>query len=170
MVKGNEVKVDDEDFEYLNQWKWQINKGYATRIHHIAVIDRKQKVRLMSMHREVLRNNGLEIEGFDIDHINRDRLDNRKENLRIATRSQNNMNSKIPVNNTSGFKGVSWHKQNKKWYARISVNRKVHRLGFFSDKMEAVKKYDQAMIKYFGEFALPNYVQKIMSLPEWNEK
>ena len=89
----------------------------------------------------------------EIDHINGDRLDNRFVNLRKATRWQNAVNQGQRKNNTSGYKGVTWHSQAKKWAARIMVNRKSIRLGLFDDPKEAYAAYCTAAIFYFGEFA-----------------
>ncbi|WP_252233758.1 HNH endonuclease [Clostridium sp. ZS1] len=69
-----------------------------------------------------------------IDHINGNKLDNRKCNLRIVNKSQNAMNSKKPKNNTSGVKGVYWDKRSKKWEASIQVNMKKKSLGYFKNK------------------------------------
>lgn len=76
--------------------------------------------------------------GFYIDHINRDSLDNRRCNLRIATRSQNRINSKINKNNTSGCKGVIFYNKTNTWNARISLNNRRIFLGYFKTKEEAI--------------------------------
>ncbi len=86
-----------------------------------------------------------------VDHKNRNGLDNRRANLRIATPSQNNANSKIPINNTSGFKGVAFRK--KKWEAYIMVNQKKIHLGRFLAKELAAAARSKAGQDYFGEFA-----------------
>jgi HNH endonuclease/AP2 domain len=91
--------------------------------------------------------------GFEIDHINQDKLDNRLENLRLATRSQNSQNKSKQKNNTSGFKGAYWHKENKKWNAAITVNNKLIHLGFFETPELAHETYKQAAIELHGEFA-----------------
>lgn len=93
---------------------------------------------------------------YHIDHINRDRADNRVENLRAATKSQNAFNSKIRSDNTSGFKGAYFDKcqaGKKKWKARIQVNGKGISLGCFETVEEASKAYNKAVLRYAGEFA-----------------
>ena len=90
---------------------------------------------------------------FIIDHINMDKLDNRKNNLRFCTVSQNGMNRDKDKNNTSGFKGVSWSKNDRKWRARINLKGKEIHLGNFDDKKEAARVYNEAAKKYHGEFA-----------------
>lgn len=87
------------------------------------------------------------------DHINHNPLDNRKENLRKATRTDNNRNCSLSKNNTSGVTGVSWNKRNNNWRARIMVDKKSIEIGQFSNKSDAIKARLEAEIKYFGEFA-----------------
>src|SRR5260221_205877 len=100
------VIVDDEDYEYLNQWKWHLSSnGYAVRRPYIKGSEKTgQKHTVVWMHR-VINNTPA---GRDTDHINRDRLDNRRSNLRTATFSQNSMNKGLSKSNTSGIKGISW--------------------------------------------------------------
>ena len=105
------------------------------------------------MHRSVL-NPGL---GKQVDHINRNKLDNRFANLRICSPSQNNWNCGVKrKNNTSGFKGVSKYK--KKWVATIQANREHIHIGYFKNKVKAAKAYNQAALKYHGEFAGLNFL------------
>ena len=88
-----------------------------------------------------------------VDHINRDVSDNRIENLRAATRTENAYNSKLRPDNTSGVKGVTWCKNKRKWVARIYVNRSCINLGRFVDMTEAVKAVTAARTKHHGAFA-----------------
>jgi len=90
-----------------------------------------------------------------IDHLNGDSLDNRIENLRPATQSQNCANQRLKKNNTSGIKGVQFRKDTKRWTAHVMVNRKNISLGNFDSREEAAKAYEQGSKKYFGEFARP---------------
>ena len=105
LTKGKVTIVDDEDFERVNKFKWFIFNGYV--VHSIKSDD---KWTSQSMHRLILN----APEGKQVDHINSDRLDNRKENLRICNRSENQWNRSKQKNGTSGFKGVSFHKAAKK--------------------------------------------------------
>lgn len=87
-----------------------------------------------------------------IDHINRNPLDNRRENLRICTQQQNTMNSSTRCDNTSGIPGVFWYKSRNKWMAYITINGKRKHLGYFKTKEGAVEARRQAEIEYFGEY------------------
>ena len=93
----------------------------------------------------------------DIDHKNTIRNDNRWENLREASQSQNSGNQKISINNTSGYKGVTWRKNIKKWNAQIIKNKKKFHLGYYSCPIEAAKTYDKKAIELHGEFAKVNF-------------
>ena len=98
-----------------------------------------------------------------IDHRNCDGLDNRRKNLRLATPAQNNYNLKTPRHNTSGLKGASWQKRDRKWRALIQSKW----LGCFQTKEEAAAAYDKAACELFGEFARPNGVQ--LEFPFYDE-
>jgi hypothetical protein len=93
--------------------------------------------------------------GLEVDHINGDRLDNRRINLRIATRSQNAMNRPRTRTNTSGFKGVS--RLGSLWCAQIKLEGKLHYLGRYADPAEAARAYDVAAKIMFGQYARPNF-------------
>lgn len=136
LTKGQFALVNDEDFEYLNQWSWYCNaQGYAVRKPYIKGSGKKnQKSLLIRMH--ILVNNTPE--GFETDHINRNRLDNRRENLRTVTSSQNRMNTNLRIDNKSGVKGIHWENYTKKWRATIQANYKTISLGRFSDFKDAV--------------------------------
>lgn len=114
------------------------------------------KRKTLSIHRIVM---GLPI-GKQIDHINMDKLDNRKKNLRVCTNQQNCMNRAIFKNNTSGYKGVVQDKRKKieTWIAIIRVNYQRKALGSYLNKKEAALVYNKAAKKYFGDFAYLNKV------------
>lgn len=95
-----------------------------------------------------------------VDHRNRDRADDRRENLRLATRAQNNRNyaKSGRTDHTSEFKGVSWHEKNLRWRARIYHDNKCFWLGNFMCPVEAAEAYDQAAMEKHGPFARLNFV------------
>lgn len=96
--------------------------------------------------------------GVQVDHINRNGLDNRRVNLRLATPGQNNANAKIRSDNTSGYKGVCWSHSRGKigWYASIHLDGKQRGLGLFDDPWEAAQAYNAAALEQWGEFAFLN--------------
>ena len=140
LTQGKSTIVDDEDFPYLNQFKWYHAQGYA------AIKRNDRVVRLHKLILNIPKN-------YEIDHKNNDKLDNRKENLRICTHAQNVKNRSLNSNNTSGYKGVDFSKIAGKWRARINLNGKSISLGYFRNKLEATFAYKQGAFKYHKEFA-----------------
>jgi hypothetical protein len=95
-------------------------------------------------------------EGYTIDHIDGNIFNNTIENLRLALRSQNLQNRIKPKNNTSSYKGVTWSSQKKKWRVRIGIDSTLKHIGHFDNLLEAAKAYNEAALKYHGEFAKVN--------------
>ncbi len=153
LILNKRALVDDEDYNKLRQHKWYLsnifNLFYAVR--HTKCI--KGERGLVYMHRQILKAK----KGAMIDHCNHNGLDNQKHNLRFCTNSTNQANSKKATNNTSGYRGVGWHKQEEKWTVRIRVNGKLRHIGYFDNLIEAAKAYDNEAVKYFGEFAYRNF-------------
>lgn len=156
ITQGYSVMVDDEDYDGLMKNKWCYHGGYAVRG------QRKGKTnRLIRMHAQIMGTP----KGMVTDHINRNRLDNRRENLRIVTQQYNSLNTRMSKNNTSGYRGVHHvgkgsRKRNKLWAAVIKVNYKTIFLGDFSTPEEAALAYNNAAAKYFGEYATLNDLTK----------
>ena len=139
---GLKTYFDLEDYNLIKDILWKTDEcGYARGY------DVKTK-RLVRMHKIITDTD----ENTVIDHINRDKLDNRKENFRYATKSENRINSKTRIDNVSGIQGVRF--EEGKWRVRISVNGRYVHLGMFDDFEEAVKTRLKAEKKYYGEFAM----------------
>ena len=143
--------IDDEDYDFLSKYSWHCTfQGYVARRHTYT----KGKSRIILMHRIIMNCP----DEYLIDHKDKNPLNNQKYNLRICTKSQNAMNSKIARNNTSGFRGVKWSEHSQKWQASIRVMGKDIYLGLFKNKKEGALVYNQAAIKYFGEYAYLNEI------------
>lgn len=134
---GKITFVSPEDFPLLDRQYWSYDRNYA-----IGGINRKMHL----LHRVVLG----AVKGQNVDHINRDKLDNRRENLRFVTRSQNSINR----SNKNQFRGV--RNEDGRWRASIGVNRKCIKLGTFKTAEEAALAYNEAAKKFHGEFAVLN--------------
>ncbi len=146
--------VDDDMFDHLNQWKWYFNQGYAVRA--VTLRNGTKRQGKIFMHRIV----NLTPDHLFTDHLNGNKLDNRKENLRVCTTAQNAMNSVKKRFNKSGYKGVSKASHSEKWMAAFRKNGKQVYLGLFETKQMAAKTYDKAVKKHFGEFAKLNLVSE----------
>jgi hypothetical protein len=141
------ILVDPEDEYLLECFGWCIDShGYA-----VATINYSKHY----LHRLIM--NAVRTSLY-VDHINGNKLDNRRSNLRLCTHRDNLNNRPRNKNNKSGYKGVYLHKVNKNWVARIQVNGKYISLGSYSDIIDAAKAYNEAAIKYFGEYAYLNKV------------
>lgn len=155
LTRGKFALVDDEDYNYLMQWKWICSAvGYAVRSEYSRDEHGKRVQKAIWMHRVILKIQ----DNLLTDHIDCDKLNNQKANLRSCTHGENMMNFKIKKNNTSGFKGVHWAKREQKWVSRIGVNGKKKLLGYFSCKIQAAKAYNDAAKHHFGEFAKLNQI------------
>ena len=154
LTKGRFTWVDDEDYDSLGKHPWHINtRGYAARTIH-----NKGNQKNIRMHREIMNTPV----GMQTDHINHDKLDNRRSNLRICTNGQNQQNGKKcrtygGKTPSSKYKGVSFNKRKNKWASNIVINKEMIFLGYYSDETQAAHTYDQAAHEMFGEFARLNF-------------
>lgn len=152
LTQGKYAIVDDADYEWLNQYKWCVTTTlYA--IYAIRYVGGRKNQKCIWMHRLIMD----APKGMDVDHINHNGLDNRRSNLRVCTRSQNNQNSYAQNNCSSKFKGVSWYRRDKIWRSYIVIKRMQLHLGYYESEYEAAKAYNKAARKYFGEFAYTNF-------------
>lgn len=141
------VMVDDEYYENLSQFNWQVDRYNSVSSHTT------DKGRIL-IHRYIM---DCPIY-LEVDHIDGNRLNNQKSNLRLANSSQNKMNRGARSDNLSGFKGVSLHKKTNKWTSRIMIDGKYKHLGLFKTKEEAATVYNTYAKESFGEFAWLNKV------------
>lgn len=153
LTKGKFAIVDEADAELvLNRGRWYAHKGATARTFYAIYVERSPR-RVTFMHVLIAGRKGF-------DHVNRNGLDNRRINLRPATGTQNNANQALRSDSTSGFKGVTWHKQDRKWQAKIKANGKDYYLGQFEHPLDAAHAYNQAALEAFGEFAWLNPIYR----------
>jgi hypothetical protein len=148
LSRGKVAIVDADDFVRLNKHKWYANRSPRT-YYARGTINRKGA----RMHRQILT----APPHLVVDHINRNGLDNRKQNLRICTKLQNQHNRRPGRNGSSKYKGVRWSKRDKKFRAGITCNKKTYYLGMFDDEIDAAKAYDKKARELFGEYAYLNF-------------
>lgn len=150
LADGRSAIVDDEDFEWLSQWKWHTSnsgsRGYAMR-------QADNPYETIAMHRTILN-----VDSPEVDHINLNKLDNRRSNLRPATYTQNrcNQDKKSGVF-SSQYKGVSWCKKMNRWRAEVKINKKRVYSEYFFFEPDAAHAYDTAASIHHGEFARLNF-------------
>lgn len=154
LTQGKVALVDDEDFELLSQWRWFYEThGYASRDIYLGGGRKNQQSKRIKMHRLIMDCSN----DKEVDHIDGNGLNNQKYNLRICTHAENQKNLRRPITSTSGYKGVTWDKNRKKWVAYIWSGKSIN-LGGFDSKEKAALAYDKAAEKYHGEFARLNNV------------
>ena len=127
LTQGKEALISDQDYKLVSQYKWY---AHYSRGHWYALssISKNKKIR---MHRLIM---GLNFKDkYEIDHINHNGLDNRRNNLRICTHQQNMQNRK-----SLESKGVTWHKRDKKWQVQVFFKRKLIHIGYFNSKIDAI--------------------------------
>ena len=138
---------DKEDFNKINKFYWTIQNGDYVKSNYLTdgtKLDSTVRLHIVIMNSDPKR--------YDVDHINHNILDNRKQNLRIVKHAENLMNTKLYSNNTSGVKGVYWDKSRNKWMVCITAYKHTYHLGRFDDYNEAVRVRLQAEEKYHKDF------------------
>jgi len=153
LTQGKFALIDDEDYDLVISYSWHTQKD-INNFYAVTTTTRVQGKRTtIYMHRLIMNARS----GLQVDHINHNGLDNRRENLRLCTRTENCRNRRKYIRGSSIYKGVSWYTHYKKWRARIECEGKQLHLGWFSDEVEAAEVYDKAALKLFGEFAHLNF-------------
>lgn len=149
LTQGKFALVDDDVYEWASKHKWYAhrngNKWYARRR------GKPPDMKTIRLHNEIMK-------AGSVDHINGDGLDCRRENMRLATKSENSRNRGPNANNTCGYKGVYIDKGSGKWRARIRASDKRLHLGYFATPEAAARAYDEAARKHHGEFAKTNFL------------
>ncbi len=145
--EGYYAYVDAADYEWLSQWTWHQCGGYAVRL---------EKRRLIFMHREITQ----APRGRVVDHKNRNKLDNTRDNLNVCTQQENLRNRSKRRGTASRFRGVSYNKSCAKWFARIGLDGRTIHLGYFTDEVEAARAYDRKAVELFGESARLNFPEE----------
>lgn len=145
---GHQTVVDDGDYEKFNHYQWRLSKaGYVSR---------REGDKRIFLHREICQTP----DGYVTDHINGNKLDNLRSNLRVCLDNENHYNSGIRSDNKSGYRGVCWSKDKKKWSVEIRKNGKKTFLGYHSDIKLAVRTYNTKAKEFFGDFARLNEIPK----------
>jgi hypothetical protein len=148
LTKGYEAIIDAADVPLVEGKNWHADAKRRENTVYARTRARKGSAKKVWMHRVIMD----DPDGFQVDHIDGNGLNNCRNNLRKATNAQNARNSCTPRNNTSGFKGVTWHKLSSKWCAKIEVNYVSKHLGLFDTPEAAHSAYVAASEKLHGEF------------------
>lgn len=147
LLRGQVALVDAQDYDWLMQYRWRLNtNGYVVRSCRVG-----DRTVIVCMHRQIMNAQ----RGHVVDHIDHNRLNNTRSNLRFVTQQQNLMYRRRFKNNSTGYKGVNV--QNGRWHARFEFNQKTIHLGYFDDVESAAMAYDAAVRRVFGIYALVNF-------------
>lgn len=162
LTKGYYAKVDDDDYDRVNSFKWRAIKNSSGSVHAARMGQKRNKQKNIKMHRFILN----APKGRFVDHINYDCLDNRRKNLRLCTPHESSYHRRAKPNSSSKYKGVFWEKGKiykgkqylGKWQAQIKHNYKAIYIGRYDSEIEAAKAYDKKARELYGEFAELNFV------------
>lgn len=160
LTRGKVALVDDADYERISQFKWELmitsGLSYARRRYR----DDMDVIRTQLMHRLILGD-----EARQIDHVDGDGLNNQRANLRPASHRLNQGNTRLSRKNTSGYRGVTYNRECRKWAVMITIGNRRTYLGMYQDAKTAAAIYDAAATKWFGEFARLNIPDAQHALP-----
>lgn len=146
--KKHTTKVSDADVGTLSRYSWCFDGRYAYRRE-----TQNGKCKKIYLHRQIM---GFPRRGMDVDHINGDKLDNRRENLRVVSRSANELNKPKMQGKTSKYKGVHWHKHTSKWKVETKRNGEKYYIGVFDCEKEAAAAYNRKILELHGNIARLN--------------
>lgn len=163
LTSGHVARIDAADYERVSQYTWSARRSKKAVYAQGAVQIGFAKA-VVAMHRFILAEEGVP-PGFDVDHINGDPLDNRRENLRVCTRAQNCANRRHRSNARGRFKGAMFDKRTGKWRAVLTLHGKPHHLGMFPTDEDAARAYDAAARIAFGKFAKTNSDLGLLQCP-----
>ena len=152
LTQGKQAIVDDADYALLSKYKWCTRRTCNGSLYAVRTCYSEEGSISVPMHRVITSCPDDKV----VDHVNHNGLDNRRENLRVCTVSQNAQNS-LPRRRSSKFKGVHWHTRDRKWVAKIKFEGKSTFIGCFTDEVKAARAYDIKAIELHGEFACPNF-------------
>ncbi len=156
LTRNKHALVDPEDYPALARHRWCAAAKGRT-FYAVRSTPRGQ----ILMHRSITNAPAHLV----VDHINHNGLDNRKSNLRLCTKSRNATNQRIRKGGSSRYKGVCWHKRDKKWHARLHHRGKTHHLGSFTNEKDAARAYDKAARKHHKSYATLNFPHKPPPIP-----
>jgi hypothetical protein len=139
--------VDAADYEWLSQWRWHMNGGYAARM---------EKGKRVYMHRQIMQPAQEKL----VDHIDSNRANNCRSNLRVCNHLENQRNKRKENGSASRFKGVFYDKRYDKWRARCRCGGERRTFGCFDNELDAARAYDRAAVQWFGEFARLNFPEE----------
>ena len=168
-IKGYKTLIDDDDYDKVKEFSWRVcKKEEKDGLYYLHAATRRDPVTYkqqdIRLHRLIM---GCTVrDGFVVDHINHNTLDNRKCNLRLTKPEGNVWNSKLSIKNTSGYKGVSYFKRDNLYQGCIKYKGKSYNAGRASTAIEAARLYDMAAIKLFGEYAYLNFSRDSYSQEE----
>ena len=157
LTQGQETIIDLADWDLVKDYRWyahwEDNTFYVlTNVYSAYTV--QQKIRL---HRLLLA----APKGVLVDHVDRNGLNNRRNNIRLVTSLENRCHSVGQKGSRSAYKGVTWNKQSRKWQSGIMLHGQSRHLGLFNDELDAAEAYDEAAIELFGEYALLNFPNSI---------
>ena len=140
--------VDAADYEWLSRWKWHLHSGgYAGR---------NENGKMILMHRQIMQ----PAKGMLVDHMDRNKANNCRSNLRLCTPQENQRNKRKEIGSASRYKGVFYDRRCNRWFAKYRHNGTYHWLGYFDLEVDAARAYDRAAVLHYGEFARPNFPEE----------